>query len=164
MLWLTIGEVEITRLQSGQEVPQIESFLEAAADIACSVKEQSPSRWDSELASAICLLPRLPPWARLLVLRLVIIGSCFADCSTCGELLDVEWEAERWLVGGKSVQREELTPSRQEVLATIRQGATERGARALRAIGELAGVVKCPSCESDLDVIELLAGPLKVPS
>jgi hypothetical protein len=160
--WVLIGDVEIARLASGHRMPMMEFVLEAAARVACDVAVRGKGAWQRELSAAICVLPRLPTWARLMTLRLVVIGKRYAACLSCGELLDVEWN-EGWRVGEAEVELRAAKPSRQEVLDVIEREGTGHDAAGLRAVKDLAGIVHCPACGAENDVIQLLAYPRDAP-
>lgn len=161
-IWLLIGDVEIARLASGHRMPAMEAVLDAAAGVACDVAGRGTGAWHRELSAAICVLPRLPPWARLMTLRLVVIGRRYAPCLSCGELIDVEWE-DGWRVGDAEVEQKAVKPSRQEVLDVIEREAAVHEAAGLRAVKDLAGNVHCSACGAENDVIQLLAHPRDVP-
>lgn len=160
--WTLIGDVEIARLAGGRVIGTMDTILEAAASLACGLQGRGSAPAQHEMAAAICVLPRLRPWARLMTLRLVVIGKRYAECLACQELIDVEWDG-AWRVGDTEVERRTIPPSRRDVLDEIKREADAQGATALTAVQELAGVARCPACGVANDVIALLAHPIEVP-
>lgn len=159
--WLTLGELEIARLV-GRRQPAPGELLEEAAEVASGCRQRGLPSTQAELATAVCLLPRVPEWARLLLLRLVVLGQRFGTCPRCEELLDVVWDGS-WRVGGCPV--EPLAPGhdRRLVLAVIREEAELHGAESLKSIDGLSGVAQCAECHGQIDIVKVLATPHRAP-
>jgi hypothetical protein len=160
--WLLIGEVEIGRLVGGHE-SGFDAALNAAGKIAAANAGAGQSGAQNDTAAAICLLPKLPQWARLVVLRLIVLGQRYVICSSCGELLDVEWKG-TWRIGDAPIEPARTSPGRQSVLETIKETAVAHNATGLEAVDELGGVVRCLKCGAKNDALAILAHPLELPS
>lgn len=160
--WALIGEVEIGRLL-GKHEPSANPVLNDAAEVAGLAPGTGLTSMQNELAAAICLLPILPDWGRLVILRMVVLGQRYTSCPACGELLDVERKG-TWRIGNEGVEPARASDERQRFLGIIREVAITHEAPALQAIDEVVGVVRCPRCNARNDALAILAHPLQVPA
>lgn len=157
--WMIIGEIILADLTGPMEL-EVEAELEEAGYIARAAAPYVTTRVDSELSAVISLLSRVPTWARIFALRLVLIGQRYGTCLRCGEDLDVSWEC-GWTLGGQAILAAPLTEERRPVLALIRERGEAHRSAALAAVDALAGTIQCPHCSARVDAIDVLGRTLE---